>query len=172
MPRNVEIKARARDVNRLRARAEELSGERGDVLCQRDTFYRIPDGRLKLRVVPNRPCELIFYRRPDVATARTSEYQIARSDDPEELSRILDTALDVRGVVEKTRFLYRIGQTRVHIDDVEGLGAFLELEVVLRDDQSEVEGAAIAEELLGQLGVDPTDHVAGAYIDLLEACET
>jgi len=172
VPRNVEIKARARDVNRLRARAEELSGGPAEMLYQRDTFYHIPDGRLKLRVVPKRPCELIFYRRPDAVGAKTSEYQIVRSDDLEGLSRILDIALDVRGVVTKTRFLYRIDQTRVHIDDVEGLGTFLELEVVLRDDQTEAEGAAIAEELLGQLGIDPTDHVAGAYIDLLEACET
>lgn len=168
MPRNVEIKAWVRNAEALRKRVEELSDTDVEVLRQTDTFYRVPNGRLKLRVFPDRPCELISYDRADNAGAKTSEYHIVRSDDPGSFSRILETALDVRGVVSKTRFLYRIGPTRVHVDEVKGLGTFMELEVVLDDDQTESEGAAIADELLEALGIAPSDRVAGAYIDLLE----
>ena len=168
MPKNVEIKARVRDIEALRKRAEELSDTDVEVLCQTDTFYRVQSGRLKLRVFPDRPCELIFYRRADGVDAKASEYHIVRSDDPASFSRILEAALGVRGVVAKTRFLYRIGQTRIHVDDVKGLGTFMELEVVLHDGQLESEGAAIADELLEALGIEPGDRVAGAYIDLLE----
>jgi len=168
MPRNVEIKARVRDINGLRARANKLSDTDVEVLRQTDTFYRVPSGRLKLRVFPDRPCELIFYNRADAEGAKTSEYHLVRSDDPETFARILGATLDVRGVVRKTRFLYRIGQTRVHIDDVEGLGTFMELEVVLTDKQSEAEGAAIADDLSTKLGIEPNEQIAGAYIDLLE----
>jgi predicted adenylyl cyclase CyaB len=74
----------------------------------------------------------------------------------------------VRGVVRKTRYLYLAGQTRIHLDDVEGLGHFMELEVVLRADQSDAEGQAIAEDLMVRLGVRKDDLLEGAYMDLLE----
>ena len=73
------------------------------------------------------------------------------------------------GEVKKTRILYLIGQTRVHIDRVDGLGDFLELEVVLRPDQSEDQGKQIAEELLTELGIGKNQLIAEAYVDLLPA---
>jgi len=171
MPRNAEVKARVRDMSALRARAEALCDQPPTRLHQTDTFYRVPSGRLKLRVFPDRPCELIAYHRSDEAGAKTSEYHIVRSEDPEAFRRLLDAVLDVRGVVAKTRHLYLVGQTRIHIDEVEGLGSFMELEVVLREDQNEEEGAAIADELLERLGIESSDRLAGAYIDMLEAKE-
>ncbi len=82
---------------------------------------------------------------------------------------MLELACGIRGVVRKTRYLYLVGQTRVHLDDVEGLGQFMELEVVLREGQSDAEGQAIAEELMTRLGVERGDLLEGAYMDLLEA---
>jgi predicted adenylyl cyclase CyaB len=81
---------------------------------------------------------------------------------------VLSTALGTRGVVRKQRLLYRIGNTRVHLDDVDGLGAFVELEVVLNESQTSQEGESVAEEIMKQLGICETDLVAEAYIDLLE----
>ncbi len=75
--------------------------------------------------------------------------------------------MGVAGVVKKTRILYLIGQTRVHIDEVEGLGTFLELEVVLQDVQGEVEGRTIAEGLMAEFGIDKQQVVPEAYVDLL-----
>jgi adenylate cyclase class IV len=71
------------------------------------------------------------------------------------------------GRVRKTRLLLLAGSTRIHLDRVEGLGDFLELEVVLRDDQTESDGRSFAQALLARLGVAPSQLIAGAYLDLL-----
>jgi predicted adenylyl cyclase CyaB len=112
--------------------------------------------------------ELIYYTRPNQEGPKRSDYQITRSNDPENLKRVLELAYGIRGEVKKTRYLYLIGQTRVHLDDVVGLGQFMELEVVLREDQSDGEGQKIAEDLMSALGVERADLIDGAYMDLLE----
>jgi len=168
MPRNVEIKARVRDFEALRQRAADLADGPVEIIEQLDTFYITPRGRLKLRVLAPDRCELIQYTRADDSTAKTSTYDIVRSDDPASFSRILESALPIRGVVTKTRHLYLIGQTRVHLDEVEGLGTFMELEVVLSKDQTTEYGAAIADDLMAKLGIEKEDLISGAYIDLLE----
>jgi predicted adenylyl cyclase CyaB len=71
-------------------------------------------------------------------------------------------------VIRKKRTLYLAGQTRIHLDEVEGLGNFMELEVVLRPDQSDAEGQAIANDLMKRLGVQEQDLIEGAYMDILE----
>src|SRR4051812_45132948 len=131
MGRNVEIKARARDFERQRSVAEQLAGAPGEDLVQEDTFFNVPSGRLKLRQVQGRPGELIHYARPDTAGPKESQYLFYPTDRPEELKPVLANALGVSGIVRKKRTLYLIGQTRVHIDRVEGLGEFVELEVIL-----------------------------------------
>ncbi len=167
MPRNVEVKARVTDFDALRRRVEPMSDTPVEVLDQRDTFFVVPHGRLKLRVLAPDDCELIYYDRPDGAGAKVSEYHVVRSSDPETFLKVLSAALQIRGVVAKRRFLYRIGHTRVHLDDVEGLGTFMEVEVVLDEGQSSEEGHAIAEKLLEDLKIGEADRVSGAYIDLL-----
>jgi predicted adenylyl cyclase CyaB len=168
MPRNVEIKARVHDIVTLRQRAADLADGPAEIIEQLDTFYITPRGRLKLRVLAPDRCELIQYTRADDSTAKTSTYDIVRSDDPASFSRILESALPIRGVVTKTRYLYLIGQTRVHLDEVEGLGTFMELEVVLSKGQTTEYGAAIADDLMAKLGIQKEDLISGAYIDLLE----
>ena len=168
MARNVEIKARVHDIDTVRARAAALSDAPAVVLEQEDTFFNVPEGRLKLRVFPDGKGELIAYRRPDSAGPKMSEYFLYRTADPKSLSGLLAAALGIRGVVRKRRLLYVVGRTRIHLDEVEGLGAFLELEVVLADGEEEAEGEVIARRLLADLGVRDEDRVAKAYIDLLE----
>ena len=111
--------------------------------------------------------ELIRYKRDDLAEVRRSDYSIARTPDPEILHDILSRTLGVIGIVKKTRTLYLAGQTRIHIDQVEGLGDFLEFEVVLRENQSEDDGKHIANHLLADFGIDARDLHAEAYVDLL-----
>ncbi|XP_041576625.2 uncharacterized protein [Taeniopygia guttata] len=82
---------------------------------------------------------------------------------------VLSQSLGVLGTVRKERLLLLLGQTRLHLDRVEGLGDFLELEVVLRPEQSEQDGQRVAQELLRDLGVADSDLVPGAYLDLLLA---
>jgi predicted adenylyl cyclase CyaB len=81
---------------------------------------------------------------------------------------VLELAYGIRGVVRKTRYLYLVGKTRVHLDDVANLGQFMELEVVLEEGQSDSEGQKVAEDLMSALGVESADLIDGAYMDLLE----
>ena len=147
---------------------KSLSDSPLEVIPQDDTFFVIPKGRLKLRVLAPDRAQLVYYERPNQDGPKRSDYFIFNTNDPENLKTALSLALGIRGVVRKTRYLYMVGQTRVHLDDVEGLGQFMELEVVLRDDQSDAEGQAIANDLMKKLGIEPTDLIEGAYMDLLE----
>jgi adenylate cyclase len=165
--RNVEVKARVHDFDRVRETAEALSDTAAEVIDQEDVFFAVPEGRLKLRILGPDSGELIRYHREDRSGPRTSRYLIAPTKEPTVLLAILRSVLPLRGTVRKRRWLYRIGQTRVHLDRVEGLGDFLELEVVLRPEQGESEGTGIAEGLMDRLGVAADQLLAEAYIDLL-----
>jgi predicted adenylyl cyclase CyaB len=169
LPSNIEIKAYARDFAEIRRRAEVLSSQPVNILPQEDTFFNTPQGRLKLRVLSGNQGQLIYYTRPDQEGPKRSDYHIFLTNDPENLKRALELAYGIRGVVRKTRYLYLVGQTRVHLDDVEGLGQFMELEVVMQEGQSDAEGQVIAEDLMARLGVEGSDLVEGAYMDLLES---
>lgn len=167
MPANVEIKAILPNRTAAEVIAARLSDTPAKRLGQEDIFFRCDGARLKLRILGPRRGELIRYERPDVAGLRCSQYSIARTSDPALLREILSKTLGITGVVRKTRTLYLVGQTRIHIDQVEGLGNFLELEVVLRPGQTEVEGKAIAEGLLSKFMIEEQQLVGGAYVDLL-----
>jgi len=169
MPSNIEIKARVRDFDKIRRRAEQLSDTPMEVIPQEDTFFKTPLGRLKLRVLSEDKGQLIYYIRPDQEGPKRSDYHISLTSDPENLKRVLELAYGIRGIVRKTRYLYLVDQTRLHLDDVEGLGQFMELEVVMRDGQSDAEGQLIAEGLMAALGVERSDLLEGAYMDLLES---
>ena len=168
MPSNIEIKARARDFEQIRARAEKLSDTPVQIIPQEDIFFNVEKGRLKLRIIAPDQSQLIYYTRPDQEGPKRSDYHISRSPDPQNLKRVLERAYGIRGVVRKTRYLYLAGQTRIHLDNVEGLGQFMELEVVLEDGQSDAEGQKTAEEFMSALGVERGDLIDGAYMDLLE----
>jgi predicted adenylyl cyclase CyaB len=168
MATNIEIKARIDDFEALKARAESLSDKPLAVIPQEDTFFNTQKGRLKLRTLAPDRGYLIYYERPDHGGPKRSDYHLAECRDPENLKTALSLALGVRGVVRKTRYLYMVGQTRIHLDDVEGLGHFMELEVVMREDQSDTEGQAIAEDLMRRLEVREDALLEGAYMDLIE----
>jgi predicted adenylyl cyclase CyaB len=168
MPANIEIKARVKDLPALRRRAESVSDTPVQVIPQEDTFFNAPQGRLKLRQLGPQRGQLVYYQRGDSNGPKRSDYLIAETADPAALKAALSAALGVRGVVRKTRFLYLAGQTRIHLDQVEGLGDFMELEVVMRPDQTDTEGQAIAADLMVKLGVSESDLLEGAYMDLLE----
>ena len=170
MPKNVEIKARLRNPDRARQIARRLSGHDPEAIDQHDVFFASRTGRLKLRIFPDRTGELIEYHRPDTVAIRTSSYRLAKTSDALALRDILtNMGATVTGEVRKRRLLYMIGQTRVHVDRVEDLGDFLELEVVLRDDQPESDGSTIARELMDTFAVQHDDLVTVAYVDLIAA---
>lgn len=168
MAGNIEIKARVQDLAALKARAERLSDVPVQVIPQVDTFFKTEKGRLKLRELGNGAGQLIYYERVDDGGPKRSDYFLFETSEPEQLKSVLAGALGVRGQVRKLRYLYLVGQTRVHLDVVEGLGSFMELEVVLRPDQSDLQGQDIANNLMSRLGVARSDLLEGAYMDMLE----
>ena len=167
MGRNVEIKARVRDAGQLRSRVAEIADAPPEIIEQEDTFFHVAKGRLKLRVFEGGNGELIYYRRPDAAGPKTSEYEIAPVADPAALKIILERVLGVSGVVRKRRELHMVGRTRIHLDDVDGLRDFIELELVLRQAENIETAQREAEELLETLDIDRASLVKGAYVDLL-----
>ena len=166
--RNVEIKARVADAAALRIRVAGAATGPPVIIGQRDTFFAVARGRLKLRRFDDGTGELIFYERNDTTGPTTSTFSRSACSDAAGMEAVLARALGVRGVVEKRRELFMIGRTRVHLDDVRGLGHFVELEVVLEPSEPAAEGEREARALLATLGVPPAALLAPAYIDLLE----
>ena len=167
MARNVEIKARIDSIEALLPAVRALADHGPEPIAQDDTFFTCAVGRLKLRVFADGRGELIAYERADASGPTTSDYRIAPVADPAALRETLARALGVAGRVIKQRTLFLIGRTRVHLDRVDGLGDFLELEVVLRDGEDAQHGIAEAHALMDRLLIDRTRLVSGAYADLL-----
>lgn len=173
MPRNIEIKAHVKkDFEEFVSKVESIAGCTSEKLIQHDVFYDSPNGRLKLRAVKCQKydkAQLIFYTRPDQDGPKLSDYHITPVQDVSSMMECLRSSMGVKGEVKKTRFLCIVGQTRVHMDQVEGLGNFMELEVVLRDDQTAEEGESIAHGLMKDLSIEKDDLCTGAYMDMLLA---
>lgn len=169
MAANIEIKARISDPGLITEKVEALCDSFEGAISQEDIFFNTAEGRLKLRVLAEDRGQLIYYERPDTTGPKLSEYHISETKEPANLQDVLDRALGVRGIVRKTRQVYWSGQTRIHLDQVDNLGAFLELEVVMDPDQRPQEGEAIAVAIMAELQISQDDLVKGAYIDLLEA---
>ena len=169
MPSNVEIKAKLRDREAVEALVRVRSDHGPELIFQEDVFFPCESGRLKLRAFSGDRGELIFYRRLDSEGPTQSDFFKAPTADPDALSTALKAALGEVGTVRKRRTLYLVGQTRIHLDEVDGLGDWLELEVVLEPGQTAEHGAQIARDLMLALGIEEMDLEARAYIDLLTA---
>jgi predicted adenylyl cyclase CyaB len=168
--RNVEIKARIESVAALAPRVAALA-DRGPIeIEQDDTFFACERGRLKLRAFSASAGELIFYRRADQAGPKESRFVISSTASPDSLREALTRAYGTVGHVRKHRTLYLVGRTRVHLDRVESLGHFLELEVVLAEGESPDAGVKEARALMAALGLADGQLVEGAYVDLLAPC--
>jgi len=167
MSRNIEIKARLHDRKSMEQIAASLADSGPTLLHQEDTFFACASGRLKLRVFAEGHGELIYYRRADEEGPKESFYLLTPTKTPQNLKESLRLANGILGTVIKERTLYLIGRTRVHLDRVEGLGDFVELEVVLAENEAQAAGEQEADALMEQLGIAENDLVCGAYFDLL-----
>jgi predicted adenylyl cyclase CyaB len=167
MKTNIEIKARARDFQRQKDLASQIAGSPETLIHQDDTFFDVPHGRLKLRIFSTTHGELIYYERDNIESPKQSNYCISETCSPNTLKETLSLALPVRGNVRKKRHLFLVGQTRIHFDEVETLGNFIELEVVMKDGQSTNECLQIADGLMKKLDIKKADLINCAYIDLL-----
>jgi predicted adenylyl cyclase CyaB len=172
--RNLELKVRVTSdaLATLRAMLAGSAGHDFDIQRQEDRYFRVPEGRLKLRTITTRDgasrAELIAYRRPDESLSRWSAYRITSlaAEQSESLAGTLEQVLPVLVVVRKRREIIIHGATRIHLDEVEGLGAFVELETVVKD-QSEDEAVAEHQTVIEMLNLDRWPSCAGSYSDLL-----
>ncbi|HEY3077951.1 MAG TPA: class IV adenylate cyclase [Burkholderiales bacterium] len=167
MARNIEIKARVENLARLATRVAAIADDGPTVILQDDTFFRCDSGRLKLRSFPDGTGELIFYRRANQQGPKESFYLRSPTSAPDKLRESLALAYGAVGRVRKHRTLFLIGRTRIHLDQVEGLGHFLELEVVLGDGERSENGVLEAQRLMATLGIDPSQLIERAYVDLI-----
>jgi predicted adenylyl cyclase CyaB len=167
MARNIEIKARIESIDSIFPKAAACADQGPVEINQDDTFFVCKNGRLKLRVFSPEKGELIFYRRANQKGPKESFYLISTTSSPDTLRETLLLAYGQAGRVRKTRTLFLAGRTRIHLDRVEGLGEFLELEVMLAEGESVETGEAVARELMRKLGVRPDQLIEGAYVDLL-----
>lgn len=166
MARNVELKVRCADLASLREAVRQLCGV-GDLELQTDTYFQVPNGRLKLREIQDRLPVLIWYQRPNQAELRPSDYQLIPVVEPALLKAGLIGALGLRGVVKKRREIYLWHNVRIHLDEVENLGMFLEFEAVVSPADGEDVSRQRLQELTIRLQLDPNAFVAGSYSDLL-----
>jgi predicted adenylyl cyclase CyaB len=167
MARNIEIKARIESVESLAPRVAALADQGPVEIIQDDTFFACDRGRLKLRAFSARDGQLIYYRRPNQTGPKESFFVISPTTAPDSLREVLSLAYGRAGRVRKRRILYLVGRTRVHLDRVDDLGDFLELEVVLAEGEPSDRGVEEARNLMAVLGLDPRQLIEGAYVDLL-----
>lgn len=165
--RNIELKARYGDLARGRSTAQRLGAIRKGTLVQTDTYFKVATGRLKLREIEGAPSELIWYHRSNDASARSSDYTLYPITDPGTFKTMLSGALGTWCIVRKRRDLYRWKNVRIHLDEVDGLGSFIEFEAVLSESEAERDAYDRLAYLKEQFGIRDADLVADSYSDLL-----
>jgi predicted adenylyl cyclase CyaB len=164
---NIELKARLKDPDRARRIAVEIATKRLEPQHQIDTYFHCRSGRLKLRQIDGLYAQLIWYERPDREGPRASDYRLVPVANPETLKAALAGALGIRSVVEKRREIFLWHNVRIHLDEVAGLGDFLEFEAVLGPDADPCTGHAQVDELASRFGIEPPDLLSGSYGEML-----
>ncbi|HUO06081.1 MAG TPA: class IV adenylate cyclase [Candidatus Binataceae bacterium] len=169
--RNLEAKFRLSDLAGAVSRAAKLGYTRRAILNQRDTFFRVSNGKLKLRE-ENGGGALIHYRRDGSGPLMLSNYEIVNVSDPAKMAATLKEALGVLAVVEKQRVLMMRDNVRFHLDTVASLGAFGEIEAVISDGDDPERSRAAVDSLLTALGIAPPDLIDVSYFELMLAAST
>ena len=169
MPLNFEFKARTAVLPELENRLRTLNPQYIGEDHQRDTYFHVAYGRMKLRE-GNIENTLIHYHRTNTAAAKQSDVLLYHHQPDAALKAVLTTALGVKVVVAKRRRIYFIDNVKFHFDAVEGLGTFVEVEAIDRDGSI---GLATLQEQCRKyaalFGITQEDYVAESYSDLLLA---
>ncbi len=166
--RNIEIKARVTSLDAARRVAERLATGHLGKFTQVDTFFHCTNGRLKLREVEGRPAELIAYSRSDQTQPKASQYYLVPIvEEALACKGALTAALGMAVVVRKRREVFLIDNVRIHLDQVEGLGNFLEMEAVISTPDEDSRAAGCLDALMREFDILPDSLLAGAYADML-----
>ena len=167
MPRNIEIKVRLADLDRARAVCTRLGAHLLGTEVQTDRYYAVDEAhRLKLRTIGGRSAELIEYRRPETAGVRASEYSITPVRDAAAGVCLVPSGQPLV-VVRKRREVLLWDNVRIHLDAVDGLGSFLELEAVVDERHDDAACRAQVAQLMDALALRESDLIAASYADLV-----
>jgi adenylate cyclase class 2 len=166
----VELKARVDDHDFLRKKLSALGAKHAGTFQQTDSYFKVPEGRLKLREVKDdSTAELIYYERENIAGPKSDEAFILRVQEPEELKKTLKKMLTPLVVVEKVREIYRYKGTQIHLDTVKKLGKFIEFERQISDDPKRIKKDRLnLEKLMKKLKIDPNNLESLSYSDLIQ----
>ncbi len=175
---NLEFKARLRNPAAIHQALAKYNIPLAATLRQTDTYFQVERGRLKLREIEGEQAQLIFYTRPDRAEVKRSNYLIAPVSTAAALREVLGAAYGIRAVVKKIRELYLLPRkqdnsagrhhSRLHVDTIDRLGQFLEIEVIVQEGELPQHAEQEARAWLQAFGIAPEDLMAGSYVDLLE----
>lgn len=164
---NVEIKARCQHPARVREYLQAQHADFKGVDLQVDTYFNVTNGRLKLRE-GNIENNLIFYERTDSSGPKDSHFNLVKVDKSGGIKEVLERSLGVKVVVRKTREIYYIRNVKFHIDEVPGLGSFVEIEAGnLSEDIPAEELRIQCDFYMNALEIEPEDLLTLSYSDML-----
>ncbi|HDL19270.1 MAG TPA: CYTH domain-containing protein [Bacteroidetes bacterium] len=165
--KNIELKARCDDACEAESQAKGIGAIYQWRKRQTDTYFRVPNGRLKMREEDGKIPQLISYFRADRPGERESEYQLLNIPESSTLKKMLSGTLGVLVVVKKTRTLFLYENVRIHLDQVESLGDFIEFEGVIRNAAGVEDTQKKILRLKKQFAIAEADLVKYSYSDLL-----
>jgi predicted adenylyl cyclase CyaB len=169
---NIEIKARTKHIDAIRRFLTDHQADYKGVDIQIDTYFNVPSGRLKLRQ-GNIENSLIFYHRPNISGPKQSDFDLVFIDNGEELKSILTKAIGVKITVQKRREIYYLDHIKFHLDFLEHLGHFVEIEVMNKENEQSLDALReVCKFYMDKLGILEDDLVNLSYSDMLLASGT
>ena len=165
--KNVEIKAKCADIKILEKILLQHQADYKGIDHQIDTYFNVPNGRLKLRE-GNIENALIHYDRGNQAQPKLSSVTYYKPNESADLKATLTAALGIKVVVDKKRQIFFIDNVKFHLDQVEGLGTFAEIEAIDKD--GSIEQATLQKQCydyMALLNIKETDLLAVSYSDLI-----
>jgi adenylate cyclase, class 2 len=164
---NVEIKAHCADPSFVRNYLLSSNAEFKGTDHQADTYFNVTKGRLKLRE-GNIENNLIYYERNNQAGPKSSHFNLVKIEDAKGLKESLEQSIGIKVVVEKKREIYYINNVKFHIDEVPGLGSFVEIEAGnILADLSQQQLKEQCEFYLKEFGIGEEELVEVSYSDML-----
>src|SRR4026208_2605387 len=164
---NVEIKAKCADPSFIRNYLLNNGADFKGLDEQRDTYFNVPNGRLKLRE-GNIENNLIFYTRNNQPGPKSSNFNLVKIEDAKGLKEVLERSCGIKMIIRKRREIYYISNVKFHIDEVPELGSFIEIEAGnILVNKTEAELFQQCNFYLNEFGIKEGDLIAGSYSDLL-----
>ena len=165
MALNLELKARVENHETIKQIFKNVGATFEKILDQKDIYYKVKDGLLKLRI-ENGNYSLIKYNREEEKSDRWSNYYVVKMEGTE-TELLFSSLFPIETEVVKKRELFMYKDTRIHIDTVENLGKFIELETVVHGEKEYAKN--LFDEMVELLNLDLSNQIRFSYRDLILA---